>query len=472
MRTKISISDIGVLKDSWAMVRKATIKILKDNLKEKIEVSSLIPMSFDDSLILGHGKWGLVIGLPSIEEIVLKITTDPFEFYLIEMLRHDEELRHHDAVPILLGSTILNMNGDTKNPMYLIVRENLNPGVPLGSSNPLVRMKDSLIDNFIVPMEKIENEIARTMNKRKNLSMIDVSVVYSMMSGHIKKQVSKMKIKLPKVASSSSISNVIDLQKKLLDKGIALVDIHPNNLAYREFDLSPLFKDVKKRDMSKVVVSDLGMAYGTPIFLESGMAYKGLDDMISHFSTILKDYTYTKSNSKDTRKNPEIDYAFIVEDIKDCCKESTSKNTNIFVDVAFQEMIDKIVDYIILFMPKIHISRESIKIALKNEIILEIASWMMLDDVIEEKEDCYIIRCHIIEATNSGTYKCKMLKDLNIADDCPIGEFKIPKSYEGIESLINPLVFKTKRNASFDYSTQYIPIQYTLKINGVQHDSY
>ncbi len=86
MSKRLSSDDIGVLIDNWEDIRKLVNDILKNKLKNKAMLKGLVPIEFDKDLVLGYGDWGLVMGLPGLVEIVLKITTDPFEWYLTNII--------------------------------------------------------------------------------------------------------------------------------------------------------------------------------------------------------------------------------------------------------------------------------------------------------------------------------------------------------------------------------------------------
>ena len=230
MTFKLDSEDLKILAQAWPKIRKIATKLIKNKVQDKvIDAKSCIPMTFNKDLVLGHGKWGVVLGLPSLEEVVIKITTDPFEWFLIELLMQDEELRTHPAIPYIIGTAVLDVFQDEL-PCYLIVRENLKIGIPLPTSSPLLKMRDMLLQDFVDPMEEIEHELSEVLKYKKDLNLLHITTTYSMIAGEIKKQVSKIKTRIPKVNQSSKFYWVIDFQKKLLNKGIALVDIHPNTL--------------------------------------------------------------------------------------------------------------------------------------------------------------------------------------------------------------------------------------------------
>ena len=470
MSKNLSSSDVGVIVKNWSNIRKVINNILKKKLKDTSDLKHLVPMSFDKELVLGYGKWGLVVGLPALSEVVVKITTDPFEWYLMDIIMQDEYLRNHPAVPYTLGTAVLDIKS-REFPLYLIVRENLRIGIPLNVSNPLVRMKNTLIQDFIGPMEDIEQDVADVLNKKNNLTLLEVSVIYSLMAGEVRKQLSKIKTRLPKLTPKSKFNNVLDLQKKLLDRGIALVDIHVNNLGTRQYkNLNKIFKDVGKLDLENVVMSDLGMAYGTPVFLESGMAYKDLEEMIVHLASILKDYTaqrYTESGI--IRNNPMI-YSVdsIINDLIDCCQDANLNLNNVLLDNKSGVHLDNIVNNIMKMFPKMHLNDITVAFLVKNELISVIRHWIDPFCVHTFDEHELHIKCYV-DSIKNGMARCRLAHDLSFEDEAPIGLFSIPQDQDVAQTILD-FFMNDKKRKSLNTTVQHIPIEYLNTLNGVKYE--
>lgn len=471
MNRETNYHDLNILSKNWAKIRKVIIKILRKRAKKTIDITHSVPMVFDRDLVLGTGKWGLVVGLPSLEEIVIKITTDPFEWYLMELIMQDDELRNHPAVPFTIGTSVLDMKSNGM-PLYLIVRENLHIGIPLNLSNPLIRMKDMLIDQFVSPMEDIENEVASILNKNKNLNLIEVSMFYSLMNGEIKKQIGKAKAKLPRVSKDSKFYNVLDFQKKLLDRGIALIDIHVNNLGTRQFsNLNKLFNGVGKLDMENVVISDLGMAYGTPIFLQAGMAYKDVETMIKHLAGILKDYSESRASDLGIRRSNPALYSVksVQEDLIFCCQEANLKIENVLFDIKSNIHIDKIVANLMKMIPRSHLDVNTVAFVIKGELIAIIKQWIAPYDALEIDDKNIYVKC-FVDSIKNGMAKCRLSHDLSFNDEAPVGCFVIPQTNQLAEDVLNFFKSDLKRRSS-KMSVQHIPLIYLNTMNGVEYEN-
>ena len=470
MTFKLDSEDLKILAQAWPKIRKIATKLIKNKVQDKvIDAKSCIPMTFNKDLILGHGKWGVVLGLPSLEEVVIKITTDPFEWFLIELLMQDEELRTHPAIPYIIGTAVLDVFQDEL-PCYLIVRENLKIGIPLPTSSPLLKMRDMLLQDFVDPMEEIEHELSEVLKYKKDLNLLHITTTYSMIAGEIKKQVSKIKTRIPKVNQSSKFYWVIDFQKKLLNKGIALVDIHPNNLGTREFDVTEIFEPDREPQMDCVVISDLGMAYGTPIFLQAGMAYKDFDSMMEHFVKILKEYTEEQKTFY-TRSNPMYSVDFIKEEIRSCCSDANHYLSNVLVDESCHQEIHKVVGKILSMTPQMHISAESIKLTIKNEVSTLIQEWIEADIILDENDSGLEVKCYVDEIAN-GLVKCRVSTELSYDDPAPIAKFHIPKNHSLYQKLKVNLEKSSERGArkSQNSFVQYIPEALLVEMNGVPYE--
>ncbi len=465
MSKRISLDDIGFLTENWPVIRKSINNIVRKKIKDTKNIRSLIPLDFDESLILGAGMWGLVIGLPNMKEIIVKLTTDPFEYHLTNIITQDKILNKHPAIPYTLGTGSLNIKN--KNfPLYLIVRENLQVGVHLSVTNPLKRMEKILIEDFIWPVQEIEKNIASSISKRNGqaLSLLDISLIHSLVSGEIGNQIIKIKSKLPKPIKRSKFNNVLDLQKKLLDYGIAFVDITENNLGTRiPGNLSKIFKDVGKRDLENIVVSDLGMAYGTPIFFDSDMGYKDLDEMIDHILGIFGDY----GDEETTRQNPApYLVSDLIEDMVDSCHVANLVLSNVLLNKDSQVIIDKAVAKIMDILPSSRLSSSSVSFLIKNKLISVIKHWIDPLCVFDFDNYQIYVRCYIdfIDDKFAG---CRIFRELSLSDESPIGLFEIPFDSDIAQVLVDHFT-QDKTNQKQDVSHDFrISLDYISAMNGI-----
>lgn len=481
MQSKVTKEDLRILDEIWSKVKKATIKIIKDRIKdsEDIDLNNMIPRDFEKNLILGNGKWGIVLGIPAIPELVIKLTTDPFEWFLIEMLKQDKELEYHPALPFTVGTAILDVKLDDM-PLYIIVRENLIIGVPLDKTNPLTKAKEVLIKDFIEPMEEVEEEIASALQNRSILSLLEISTAYGILSGETKRQVIKAQAKLPTISKDSEYYWVLDLQKKLLEKGIALVDIHPNNLGRREYEVPYYVKSDITTGSGCIVVSDLGMAYGTPIFLEEGMLYKGFNEMIEHFVKIYKTYSdlrYKASTlGNPVRNNPivrESEYIeYMQETIRIICDDANANLSNVLIDPNMEVIVSVVAGKIMKLTPKMHISAQMIEFTLKNSIASVIFGWIDAGNEIEITKNSILLKGYV-DGIHKGVVKCSIANEYYFDDERPIGLFEIPKSdpiYPIVDQTVHQLLARNKRLGLDDELVQYFPVAYLKKMNGVEYE--
>lgn len=497
MQSKITKDDLIVLDESWPIIRKATIKIIKDRLKDSsVDLQNMIPMRFDRDLILGNGKWGIVLGIPAIPELVMKITTDGFEWFLIEMLNQEKDFEYHPAVPFTVGTAVLNIKVDNL-PLYLIVRENLRIGVPLDKFNPLTKAKRILIEDFIEPMEDIEEELASVLNARMPLSLVDVNIAYSIVSGEIRKKMDKVIAKIPQVSKDSEFFWVLDLQKKLLERGIALVDIHPNNLGMREFDIPYYVKKDEFMGRGCVVISDLGMAYGTPLFLEEGLLYKSFEEMLAHFVKILQTYSELKKTNKNyvlsLRQNPHIvdntdpssemyvedqkemqqEYiSYVYESIKIICREANSNLNNALIDPSLDTQVTYVVGKIMNLVPRMHLSAQMIEFSLKDHVGSVINGWIEKDLLLEDKEQVLSVKC-LVDSIDKNIAKCYIVDEFFANEERPVAVFEIPKtdpSFNTTHETLSNYLDRNRRLGLKDNIIQYFPLQYLKKMNGVDYE--
>ncbi len=482
MLSKINREDLQILDEIWHKIKRATVKIIRDRLRDSdaTDISPMLPAEFQKNLILGNGKWGIVLGIPAIPELVIKLTTDPFEWFLVEMLRQDKALEYHPALPFTLGTAVLDVRLDDM-PLYVIVRENLIIGVPLEKNNPLTKSKKTLISEFIEPMEAVEEEIAKALSKRKHLSLLDISTAYNILSGETRRLAARVLTVLPHLTEDSEFFWVLDLQKKLLERGIALVDIHPNNLGRREFEVPQYVEGKPAAGRGCIVVSDLGMAYGTPIFLDKGMLYRDFDEMIEHFVKIYRTYSslrYIPHNGSGlTRANPAAeakDYvSYLHEEIRMVCKNANEAGVNVLTDPDVELLVSVISGKIMKILPRMHLSAAMMEFSLRSGITDIISGWIE-EDLTMTVAASGIQLVGYVDEIDKGLVKCSIANEVYSDDARPIGYFEVPEGDPAYPVLKQTIEQVLPRNKRLDIDTeivQYIPVKYLKKMNGVSYES-
>ena len=98
MSKRLSQDDAGFLTENWSIIRKNINNILKNKIKRSADIRRLVPLDFEKDLVIGSGMWGVVIELPNLSEIIIKLTTDPFEYHLTNIIIQDSVLSKHPAI--------------------------------------------------------------------------------------------------------------------------------------------------------------------------------------------------------------------------------------------------------------------------------------------------------------------------------------------------------------------------------------
>lgn len=248
---------------NWAIIKSGVESILRNNSNlTESEVISQLPISFDKKLVLGQGMWGVVLKLKN-EKIVVKLTSDLLELSLVDLIMDsDESISNHKGIPHIAGLEIFpDLNG-------IIVRENLKTGgVLLNASSPITRAVNTIINDFVVPLSSDEielNDILKGMNKG---TLRDLSFSHSIIKGNSIKYAKKAYAKIKEPSKESKSYHVVRFIKKILKvEGVGLIDLHSDNLAFPKYDIEDVFGIKRsKDDFKKFVISDLGLAYDTPV---------------------------------------------------------------------------------------------------------------------------------------------------------------------------------------------------------------
>lgn len=267
------------LKKNWSKICGAIRGILKSNSKlSKKELHNIVPARFSKKLVLGQGMWGLIIKLNN-KKIVAKVTSDILELSLIDIILStrgtENDLSTHSGIPHIAGSEIFDdING-------VIVREDLNVySITLSSSNPIRRAVESMIKNYVVPLSSDEMALSDIIKNNEIETFRDISYAHAILKGNSLKYAKSTNSKIKLISKNSKSYESLDFLKKLLSGyGIALVDLHDDNLAYYKHDLSDVFGIKRtKKDYNHYVISDLGLAYDTPIVVADIPIFKKLID--------------------------------------------------------------------------------------------------------------------------------------------------------------------------------------------------
>ena len=256
------------LKKNWSYISQSVKDILstESNLS-KTEISSILPARFSKDIILGEGMWGVVLKL-SNPKIIAKVTSDLLELSLIDVIlksknaEGDIDLSSDKGIPHIAGLRLFNdLNG-------VFVREDLDvKDITLSSSNPISRCVNTLIKNYVTPLSTDEIVLSELIHDRVNTSLRDVAFAHSILKGNALKYSRSTLSKMPTVSQRSKSYNVVNFIKKILKHhSIALIDLHSQNLARPKHDISDIFGITRSgSDYEQYVISDLGLAYDTPI---------------------------------------------------------------------------------------------------------------------------------------------------------------------------------------------------------------
>ena len=342
MKTDISIMSederCDYLKKNWSKISNAITSILRENSKlSKSELQKIVPVRFSKKLILGQGMWGLVLKLNN-KKIVAKVTSDILELSLIDIIISTRgtknDISNHLGIPYIAGSEIFDdING-------VIVREDLNVySIRLSSSNPIRRAVELMIKNYVVPLSSDEMALSDIIKNNKIDTFRDISYAHSILKGNSLKYAKYTNSKIKSVSKKSKSHYTVDFLKKLLlEFGIALVDLHDDNLAYYKHNIEDIFGVKRKKDDFKhYIISDLGLAYDTPIVVADIPIFKKLIEspaivkkkpLDSIFNRIISlydksseiesyiakvDYTYNRDSY--IRSNPHTNILNLINDI-------------------------------------------------------------------------------------------------------------------------------------------------------------
>lgn len=256
------------LRKNWVYIRNAVMDILSDSsFKKKDEIKIMLPERFSESLVLGEGMWGIVLKLKN-EKIIAKVSSDLLELSLIDVILKtrdsdsDFDLSADPGIPYIAGLRLFNdLNG-------IVVREDLDmTHITLSASSVITRSVECLIKHYVTPLSTDEMVLSDIIHENQDTSLRDVAFAHSILKGNALKYSRKTIANMPAINKNSKSFHVVCFIKKILQRySIALIDLHSQNLARLKHDLSDIF-GIKRNesDFKKYVISDLGLAYDTPI---------------------------------------------------------------------------------------------------------------------------------------------------------------------------------------------------------------
>lgn len=342
------------LSKNWSIIKSSVEDILKNhsNLDEE-EVYEQLPKSFNKKLVLGQGMWGLVLRLKN-HKIVVKVTSDLLELSLVDLiLSSDSDLMNHKGIPHIAGSDIFpDLNG-------IIVRENLNTGgVVLNASSPITRAVNTIINDFVVPLSSDEIQLDSILKGLNKGTIRDLTYAHIIIKGNSIKYANRAFSKIKQPYYNSKSYHVVKFIKKLLKtEGVGLVDLHSDNLAFPKYDIEDVFGVKRsKDDFKKFVISDLGLAYDSPV-MALHEDYENLDidddyeDRHKHLSKVLtrlidiyyqpyEDLTYANGNL--SKERDALSYYIIKErDRKNPHDDNPSSKLFNHIDIVAFQYISK-----------------------------------------------------------------------------------------------------------------------------------
>jgi hypothetical protein len=218
------------------------------------------------------------------------------------------------------------------------------------------------------------------------------------------------------------------------------------------------------------------------LFLEKGLLYKNIEEMLTHFVQILTSYSELKKTTanKDVLENPAemkaealssemIDFTY--EEIRLACTEANDKLANVLIDPEIDMHVSVIAGRIMNLVPLMHISANLISFTLKNHVASIINEWIEEDLVLEETDNSISVKC-FINSIRGNIAKCTITDEFFVDDHRPIAVFEIPKEDPTAESVKESFSEHLDRKARLgdpEGSTQYLPLNYLKKMNGVPY---
>lgn len=229
--------------------------------------SNILKGGFSKSTLLGSGYFGIVLKT-SHKKLVVKVTSDSDEGYFNQLILNDPFLKGHKGLPYTFDCFhVPEWNA------YVILRENVKYGLDkLPESSPLAR-SIAVLDSFGDRAMQIEYKVAKLLDSlysiHDNRQRSNFVYAYREAQGMIRSEIIKALKKLPEAGKNSKYGPSMDIVAHSLDKyGIALWDLHTDNLGRHQFDMRDLAKDAPPLDKECVLILDVGGNFGSPIMSE------------------------------------------------------------------------------------------------------------------------------------------------------------------------------------------------------------
>jgi len=227
----------------------------------------LLKGGFDRRDILGSGYFGIVLKT-SHKKLVVKVTSDSDEGYFNQLILNDEFLRINKGLPLIFDCFhIPEWNA------YVILRENVKYGLDkLPESSPLAR-SIHVLDDFGERAMRVEQKVAKLLDSLYGINdqriRSNFAYAYREAKGMIRSEIIKALKKLPQSKNSQKYGPAMSVVSHSLDKyGIALWDLHTENLGRHQFDMREFNKDAPKLDTECILILDVGGNFGSPIMAD------------------------------------------------------------------------------------------------------------------------------------------------------------------------------------------------------------
>lgn len=230
----------------------------------KIAPKLLDGKSMSTSRLLGSGYYGLVMKTTE-EKLVVKVSSDRDEGFFNQLVLTDPYLRSSKGLPFIFDCFHI-----PEWSAYVILRENVRYGLErLPASSPLAR-SIPVLDAFGEKTMRIEQDLTDVLNSlqrsTKSLNKDDFIMVYKEAKGLVRSEIIKACKKLPYVSKSSKYHPSMGVLEHALDKyGIALWDLHEDNLGSHQYSMKEFSDLAPALDKKSVLILDVGGNFGSPI---------------------------------------------------------------------------------------------------------------------------------------------------------------------------------------------------------------
>ena len=247
------------LESDWELFKKVCNKRWKN-----IAPNLLDGKTMSTNRLLGSGYYGLVMKTTE-KKLVVKVSSDRDEGFFNQLVLTDPYLRSSKGLPFIFDCFHI-----PEWSAYVILRENVRYGLEtLPSSSPLAR-SIPILDTFGERTMRIEQDLTDILNSlQKPTSSIhkdEFIMVFKEAKGLVRSEIIKAYKKLPHTSKSSKYHASMGVLKHALDKyGIALWDLHEDNLGSHQYDMREFSDLAPPLDKKCVLILDVGGNFGSPI---------------------------------------------------------------------------------------------------------------------------------------------------------------------------------------------------------------